>query len=274
LLILAFVPFQQLILHGQIGSLTLGCFTVAWLALRTGRMWIAGFALGSLFFKPTFLIAPALALAGGAGARVVGGVLLGVAVQFLVSSALLGTEIWSFYLEKVAVLLQSPDAFEPKPWQMHNLKGFWRLLLGSGAASSAAWLTTAAVVAGTVLYVWRHTRSSDLRVAALITGTVLVNPHLYVYDLIVLSVVFAALVRWDADNPGASTAPAMRTFLHLLWWAPLVGPFAMLTRLQFTPIVLVSLLWTIAEAARKTLARAPSSAGPESAGPTRLPAGA
>jgi alpha-1,2-mannosyltransferase len=256
-LALAFVPFQQLLLHGQIGMLVLVCVAAGWLALRSGRWWAVGVALGSLCFKPTFLIAAVVAAAASRNVRLAAGVATGIAVQVAAVTLLFGPGVWRDYRDTVLVLLQSPEAFEPKPWQMHNLKGFWRLLLGESRVVMWLWLACVPPVLLAVDFVWRRTGSADVRFATVIIATVLLNPHLYVYDLIVLSVVFAALSRWLLDAPRAR-ATEFRVLLHLLWWVPLVGPFAMLTHVQLTPIVLTALLWQLVCSVRASGVPAPS----------------
>jgi hypothetical protein len=256
-LALAFVPFHQLLLHGQIGTLVLACFTVAWFSLRRGQWGVVGIALGTLCFKPTFLIAAIIAAAASRNLRLAGGVAVAVTLQVLGVTVLFGSDVWSAYRDKVMVLLQSPDVFEPKPWQMHNLKGFFRLLIGESRVVVWCWLACVPAVLLTVDWIWRRTESAEVRIASLIVATVLLNPHLYVYDLVVLLVVFAALVRWLLDTPPARAAGVLPVLLHLLWWIPLVGPLARVTHVQLTPILLTALLWHLVGALRAV--RGPSS---------------
>jgi hypothetical protein len=274
LLALAFVPFQQLILHGQVGALPLVCLTFAWLALRRDRWWLAGMALGSLCFKPPFLIAALASVAASRNLRLAAGVVVGAGIQVAAVAILVGPGVWADYLDKVAVLLRSPEMFEPKPWQMHNIKGFWRLLLGDRDIVFALWLASVPPVLLAVDHIWRRTASADLRIAAVVVATVLLNPHLYIYDLVILAVPFAAIVRWLIDAPDTRSAPAIRVCLHLLWWAPLVGPLAILTRVQLTPILLAALLGTLLQAVRETGVRARPIAGRDIAAPTHPPAAA
>src|SRR5262249_55459128 len=49
----AFPPFYLLIANGQTTALALVCVTSAFFALKAGRPWFAGLALGSLFYKPS-----------------------------------------------------------------------------------------------------------------------------------------------------------------------------------------------------------------------------
>lgn len=260
LLALAFVPFQQLLAHGQIGVLVLVCLTAAWVGLRRGRCGWFGFFLGSLLFKPSFLVAPALAAIAAPRLAVLGGMALGAGVQVALVSLTLGPEVWIAYGEKARVLLENPELFEPKPWQMHNLKGFWHLLTGSNVVSSALWGFSSMAVVGALVYIWRGSRSTDLRMGALVVATVLINPHLYVYDLVVLAVVFGALGRWALESPGSVWSQQVLALLHLLWWVPLIGALAALTRVQLTSIVLVALMATIVAAVRSEAARERASA--------------
>jgi hypothetical protein len=264
LLALTFVPFQQVILHGQVGVLVLACFTGAWVALRQHRLFQFGLLLGAVCFKPPFLLAALAAAVLTRSARVVAGVAVGTVSQLLTVAIILGPDIWLDYLEKVLVLLRAPDMFEPKLWQMHSLKGFWQLLLGTGTVASALWAGTAIVALGAAAYVWRRTDSPDLRMSALVIVTVLVSPHLYIYDLVVIAVALAALARWLLGRAASPAAPTIRVLMHLVWWAPLIGPFAVLTRIQVTPIVLGAVLWTMVSTVRSSDAPAQSTVRPES----------
>jgi hypothetical protein len=261
LLALAFVPFQQLLAHGQVGVLALVCFRFAWLALRRERWTLFGFLLGSLCFKPSFLVAAAAAVLVSLRAPVAAGVAAGVSVQLLLVAVVLGPAVWLEYAAKALVLLQSPELFEPKPWQMHSLKGFWQLLLGTNAVSFALWVASSGAALGALAYVWRRSGSADLRMGALVVAAVLMNPHLYVYDLVVLAAAFAAIVRWALDSPDFAESRQTLALLHLLWWAPLAGPLAALTHVQLTSILLAALLGTLAAAVSTQDVPAPSAAG-------------
>ena len=263
LLAMGFVPFLQLIAHGQVGALALACLTLAWLALRRDRWWLAGLALGSLCFKPQFLTAAVLAVLVTRELRVAAGAIVGAAIQVVAVSLALGPSIWSGYLDKVRLIMRMPEAFEPKPWQMHNLKGFWLLLLGESQAATGVWLLSAAAVTGVILLIAYRTRSADLRTAVVVIGTVLLNPHLYIYDLVILMVAIAALARWLLDTPRAPEAPAIRVLLHLLWWAPLIGPLSRLTHLQVTPVLLATMLLVLWRAVSETAVPAPPTGHPQ-----------
>jgi hypothetical protein len=114
-----------------------------------------------------------------------------------------------------------------------------------------------------------------VRYSSLLVASVLVAPHLIVYDLVILAPVFLLLSDWILDRrpesvPSISTSPIltspistssistsrMNVVLYLLFLAPLAGgPIAQWTHLQLSVVlmsVLVYLIWR--ESRRKLLA--------------------
>ena len=249
LVALAFAPFQQLILHGQVSSLALVCFTGAWLALRTDRWWWFGAALGCLVFKPQFGVATAIAVLVSRDYRVAGGAAVAALLQAAIAAASLGPEVLVEYVSKVPVLLRSSELLEPKLWQMHNLRGFWSLLLGTGRMGTAVTAGSSLLVVYLVFRIWRGTTSPNVRTIALVLGTVLVNPHLYVYDLVVLAVPLALTVALAIEHSNAAeeNSALLLVIAHVLCWIPLLGPLAAVTHVQLTTPCLVALLAVLQE---------------------------
>jgi hypothetical protein len=258
LVAVAFAPFQQVILHGQVAVPALVCFTAAWLALRRNRRWWFGAALGCLAFKPQFGVAAAIAILITRDYRVAVGAAGAALVQIVLAAAALGPDVVIDYALKIPLVLRSPELFEPKLWQMHNLRGFWGLLLGTGTIGRVITLGSSVVVVYFVFRIWRATTAAGLRIAALVLGTVLVNPHLYVYDLVVLAVPLALIVAFTAEHGPRDDTGLLAVLVHLLCWVPLLSPLAALTHLQLTTPCLVVLLVVLSESAlgRPTAARA------------------
>ena len=76
ILAIAFPGFFHLIAWGQTSGVALACFTLAFLALRSRRHFLAGLAIGCLMFKPQLgLAAAAVFLFSGEGKIVLGAVL-------------------------------------------------------------------------------------------------------------------------------------------------------------------------------------------------------
>jgi hypothetical protein len=249
LVAVAFAPFQQLILHGQVAAPALVCFTAAWLALRWNRPWWFGAALGCLAFKPQFGVAAAIAILVTRDYRVAFGAGTAALLQMAVAGATLGPAVLVAYLAKIPLVLGSSELFEPKLWQMHNLRGFWGLLLGTGGIGAAITFGSSVVVVYLVFRIWRATVSADVRIAALVLGTVLVNPHLYVYDLVVLGVPLALIVAFALDQKQTDDVRSLTVLVHILCWVPLLSPLAAVTHLQLTTPCLMMLLLVLSECA-------------------------
>jgi hypothetical protein len=243
----AFAPFQQLILHGQIAAPALVCFTGAWLALRAERWWWFGAALGSLAFKPQFGVAAAIAIVVSRDYRVALGAAGAALVQGAIAAGALGPGVLIDYVARIPVVLRSSELFEPKLWQMHNLRGFWGLLLGTGRLGTFLTLASAAAVVYLVRRIWRDEPASDVRFAALVLGAVLINPHLYVYDLVVLAVPLVIIVAFSIERGPTEDAQLLTVIVHILCWVPLLSPLAALTHVQLTTpclmVLLIVLTW-------------------------------
>jgi len=249
LVALAFAPFQQLILHGQVSSLALVCFTGAWLALGQDRWWWFGVALGSLAFKPQFGVAAVIAVVVTRDYRVALGAAGAALLQVAIAAASLGPEVLVEYVSKVPLMLRSSELLEPKLWQMHNLRGLWGLLLGTGRMGTAVTVGSSLLVVYLMFRIWRGTTSPDIRTTALVLGAVLVNPHLYVYDLVVLAVPLALSVAFAIEyrNGIEEKSALLLVIVHVLCWIPLLGPLAALTHVQLTVPFMLLLLIVLGE---------------------------
>src|SRR5947199_3231148 len=92
------------------------------------------------------------------------------------------------------------------PIQMHSLRSFWTLLIPSSQIALALYALTSLVVIGIAASIWRSQSALPLRFAALTLAAILVNPHLFIYDLIVLVPALLLLVDWSiANRQSAST---------------------------------------------------------------------
>jgi hypothetical protein len=248
LLAAAFPAFQQALLHGQIATLALAAVAIGWWAWRRSRWWLAGFALGSLVFKPqmgaialcVFLVAP--------GWRLAAGLMCGVLAQVVVVMAFAGAAPIAGYWDAMQRVLSAPQKFEPKLWQMHSLRGAFELVTGHSALTTFLWIFSGVAVLWLVWQVHRRIGDRRLQYAAAVIAGLLINPHLYVYDLVVLAVPLYLIASWVAER----MVDVDRTVLLIafaLFWAPLVGPFAAVTHVQLTSPLLVWLLWRISAAA-------------------------
>lgn len=183
---------------GQASLIGLACTTALWLALRQDRMFLAGLAVGALAYKPQFGLVAAFVFVLAGEWRVVAGAVVAIAVQAAVSLAWWDASIIPAYAGALAKLPSVVDAMEPNKELMHSLRSFFLHLgvpQGAALVVSAAASVAAAVAA---LACWRARGDVALRYVVLLVATLLVNPHLFVYDLLLLSP--ALLVAWDWAN--------------------------------------------------------------------------
>jgi hypothetical protein len=95
-----------------------------------------------------------------------------------------------------------------------------------------------------------------LRFSALLVATVLVSPHLTVYDLVILAPAFLLLAGW-ADGKWFRVL-WLGWLLYLTYLLPLAGPAARWTHLQLSVLAMTALLWVIyRSASSETVLAAP-----------------
>jgi hypothetical protein len=116
-------------------------------------------------------------------------------------------------------------------------------------------LTSIAVlVIATVI--WKAPLSLEVRYSALILAAVLVNPHIYIYDLLALAPALLLLADWSIHNADDTHKPGLVVLLYLAFLLPLFGPLAHWTHLQLTVVVFAALLWTLQTIGRAKIAQA------------------
>ena len=84
----------------------------------------------------------------------------------------------------------------------------------------------------------------SLRFSALLLATVLLAPHLTVYDLVILAPAFLLLSDWLVNEPG-DAEQHLKLLLYLGYALPLLGPLARWTHLQLSVLVMTALLYGI-----------------------------
>ncbi len=247
LLALAYPAFFNLVAHGQTSALALLCFTGALLAFWKEKPFYAGIAIGMLIYKPQLGLAAALVLVFAREWRVVAGAALAAAAQLGVAWAYFGATVMENYGQALLRLGETAAVLEPKPFQMHSLRSFWTLLVPWPPAALALYLASAALVLGWALRAWRSGAPLSLRYAAFLLATVLVTPHLTVYDLVILAPALLILGDWALANPQHPSSAPVRALLYLCYALPLLGVVTEVTRVQLSVVALAGLAWTMRE---------------------------
>jgi alpha-1,2-mannosyltransferase len=243
----AFPPLFHSFVRGQVSALVVACFTAAFLAFRSGRKWLAGAALGFLIFKPQFLVAiPLIFLLSGAW-QTLAGLSVSAFAQLAFAWIYFGSAVMRTYLDKLWHVSSWIGAAElaAAPVQMHSLRSFWTLLLPWPMPAFVLYVLSSLAIVTIAVWSWRSSGSLTLRFSALILAAVLVNPHLFVYDLLALAPVILLLADWALDRGNQSYAALVRLLLYLSFTLPLLGPLTFWTHLQLSVPVFIALQWTV-----------------------------
>ena len=107
-----------------------------------------------------------------------------------------GTESWQAFFHWMPVFSQA-FLVEGKAtwWKLQSLFSLVRFFGGPEQLAWAfQWILTA-TVAVVLAVMWRSRVSYSLKAAALATGTLLITPYLFMYDMMVLAIPVAFLVR-------------------------------------------------------------------------------
>ncbi len=243
LLALAYPAFFHLMAWGQTSALALACFTAAYLALRSGKTFLAGLAVGCLMVKPQLGLAAAFVFLAAREWKVVSGAMLAAVAQLWIGEAYYGTSVMREYLERLLHVREVMPQLEPRLYQMHSLRAFWRLLIPSPQAAFWIYVISAGCVLWVALRCWKSGTDLRLRYSALLIATVLVAPHLTVYDLVVLAPAFLLLADWAKDH--RLSLPWLGPLLYACYILPLAGPLAKWTHMQVSVVAMALLLWMI-----------------------------
>jgi hypothetical protein len=257
LLILAFPPFFHFVVRGQLSSLVMLCFVAAFRAFQTKHEWLAGLALGSLVFKPQFLIGIVIVLLAARAWKNIGGILTGSLVQLGLSWAYFGTAVMRAYVTTLWHLPQNVSSLEPgvSQAQMHSLRSFWTLIFPWSGVSGIFYAISSIAVLYISAKAWKSSGPLALRFSILVLATVLVNPHLFIYDLLVLAPIFFLVSTWTVQHSKHSSSSTLKALLYFSFLLPLFGPIAIWTHVQLSVIAFVGLLIVLASILREEAAQ-------------------
>jgi hypothetical protein len=233
---LAFPPVWQLPTHGQTTAFMLVAFAGGWWAREAGRRVLAGMALSLVAIKPQFgvVLAP-VAMFAGEG-QLIGGVLLGVAVQLFAAYALFGASSLTAYAETLRGIPALTAFLEPQAAKMHSLAALTHLL--PGRADTVVWAISSVAVIAATAWVWRRTELWRVRFGVLVLASALVNPHLTIYDVTVLVLPFIWIGGWLLEQQAQTDWYWQRIY----WLAvALLIPTAAIVRVQLSAILMASL---------------------------------
>ncbi|HEX4156926.1 MAG TPA: glycosyltransferase family 87 protein [Rhizomicrobium sp.] len=185
-------------LCGQNGALSAAVMGAALLNLER-RPIVSGVLIGLLSYKPQFGILLPVALLAGGYWRTFASAALTCAACMLASTLVFGADTWRDFLHYLPItsneiLVQGVNGFK----KLQTMYGLVRWL---GFGNEIAWVmqTGLICIAGAALFwLWRRKVPLALKAAALPLATLLVTPHLFMYDFPLLALSFAFLYRQRA----------------------------------------------------------------------------
>lgn len=234
---------------GQAAALGLACVTGGYLALRSGRPFLAGLAIGSLAYKPPLGLVMAFVFIAAREWRIVAGAAAAVLIQLGLGCLYWGVSILVPYVDALRALPSVAADMEVLKEQMHSWRSFFELLGLPPSAALAAYAAMALATASVALVCWRSRGPLSLRFAVLVLASLLVDPHLYGYDLLLALPALLLLLDWAASErdlrlldlvPSLERTSVGRwscrsvsyVLLALCYAAPILGDIAAATRVQ------------------------------------------
>jgi arabinofuranan 3-O-arabinosyltransferase len=157
---------------------------------------LAGICLGLLTYKPQYgLLFPIVLIAAGHWRVFVSAAITAV-VLAAASWLAFGTESWLAFFHWMPRFSQAFLTEGKAPWwKLQSIFALVRYFGGTEPLGWAfQWVLTASVAVVTAL-IWRSRVPYTLKAAALAAGTLLTTPYLFMYDMIVLAIPVAFMVR-------------------------------------------------------------------------------
>ena len=185
---------------GQNGFLT-AALIGATLYLLPVRPILAGICLGFLSYKPQYGLLFPVALIAASQWRAFFAAGVTVVALVFVSWLAFGTESWQAFFHWMPMFSQAFLTEGKAPWW--KLQSIFALVRYFGGTEQLAWgfqWVLTASVAVVLALLWRSRVPYTLKAAALAVGTLLTTPYLFMYDVMVLAIPVAFLVRIGLKN--------------------------------------------------------------------------
>lgn len=180
---------------GQNGFLT-AALIGGTLGLMERHPTLAGVCLGLLSYKPHFGILFPIALIAAKQWRVIV-VAAAVALAMIVLSWIaFGGASWDAFFHWMPTTSRVVLGDGGADW--HRLQSLFGFVRAHGGGETLAWtvqISVALALASAVFVLWRSRAPFDLKAAALSAAALIATPYLYIYDLVVLAVPVAFLLR-------------------------------------------------------------------------------
>jgi hypothetical protein len=224
---------------GQTAFITSGLFALG-LALLERRPAVAGLVLGLLCYKPHFLVLVPFALVAIRAWRSLAGLTVAILAMTLASLLLLGIGSWIAYLHFVPGMSAATFAGRWGYWAYATPFAAIRTLGGSMALARWGQAGIAIGAACATILIWYRRSAPATRAITLVGATLLANPIIVSYDVMLATVAMAWIVR---DHARAPFPGWVKTMLAADWLIAFAG-FVLAHRLDLPllPLIGFSLL--------------------------------
>ncbi|MES2196852.1 MAG: glycosyltransferase family 87 protein [Pseudomonadota bacterium] len=205
------------VLVGQNGFLT-AALIGGTLYLMPVRPILSGICLGLLSYKPQYgLLFPLVLIAASQWTVFFTAAAVTIAMAFA-SWLAFGTESWQAFFHWMPMFSQAFLTEGKAPWW--KMQSLFALVRTFGGTEQLAWIfhwIFAGSVAVVLALMWRSRVRYSVKAAALATGTLLTTPYLFMYDMMVLAIPVAFLVRMGlAGGFRAYELPALACALAMI----------------------------------------------------------
>jgi arabinofuranan 3-O-arabinosyltransferase len=224
LLALGFPVVLENTLVGQNGFLT-AALIGGTLYLLPARPVLAGICLGLLSYKPQYgLLFPLVLIAASQWTVFFTAAVVAVAMA-VVSWLAFGTESWQAFFHWMPMFSQAFLTEGRAPWG--KMQSIFAMVRYFGGTEQMGWIfqwIMSGAVAVVLTLMWRSRISYPLKAAALAAGTLLITPYLFLYDMMVLAIAVAFLVRIGLrEGFEHYELPALGLAVALLFFYPLIA---------------------------------------------------
>jgi hypothetical protein len=206
--------------HGQNGFLTAALLGGA-LVLLDRRPALAGVLIGLLAYKPQFGVLIPLVLLVTFRWTAIAAACATVLATCAATLALFGMAVWSAFAASTALTRHVVLEAGTTGWEkIQSLFSAVRMWGGGTDAAYAAHGALALAVAASLVWLWRSAAAFELKAAALAVGCLLATPYVIDYDLTILAVAIAFLVRHGLAR---GFRDYEITLLAFVWCTPLLA---------------------------------------------------
>lgn len=231
---LCFYPVPFAFLDGQTSMVVLFPLVLAYVALRRGKDFAAGLAIGLLAVKPQLAVCLGLVILGGRrwqallGAAISGGACVALGWWLLPDAMREYAEV----APQLFVFLRDESY---QQWGQLSIVGLGTLLLdplsmtaGSILGYGLAIALALVILVENVRAEWKPgTRAWDLRIAASVLAGLVATPHLFLYDASLFLLPLAIVVAWLGSKDETQVLDGGRVLaaVGILWVALFAGPY-------------------------------------------------